>query len=76
MGARVGPVASGDEIGQLAGHLDHLLDGDRHPRAGRWNAELDAKVAERTRQLEAAGAPGAQREAGRGGPAHRQHRAR
>lgn len=39
--ARVGPVGSGDEIGQLAGHLDHLLDA------------IDAKVAERTRALEA-----------------------
>jgi signal transduction histidine kinase len=44
--ARVGPIASGDEVGQLAGHLDHLLDTiDTHTR------ELDAKVAERTREL-------------------------
>ncbi|TXH48245.1 MAG: HAMP domain-containing protein [Burkholderiaceae bacterium] len=54
--ARVGPVASGDEIGQLAGHLDQLLDViDEKTRAlQRWNAELDAKVQERTRELEAA----------------------
>jgi signal transduction histidine kinase len=44
--ARVGATGSGDEIGQLAAHLDHLLDTiDAHTR------ELDAKVAERTREL-------------------------
>jgi two-component system NtrC family sensor kinase len=47
--ARVGEVASADEIGRLAGHLDRLLaviaENTRH---------LDAKVAERTRALEAA----------------------
>ena len=54
--ARVGPVGSRDEIGQLASHLDRLLDViDEKTRAlQRWNAELDAKVAERTRDLEAA----------------------
>jgi two-component system NtrC family sensor kinase len=53
--ARVGQVASGDEIGRLAGHLDHLLDavGEKTRELQRWNAELDAKVAERTRELEA-----------------------
>ncbi|MBI5716425.1 MAG: cache domain-containing protein [Burkholderiales bacterium] len=52
--ARVGRVASGDEIGRLAGHLDHLLDavGEKTRELQRWNAELDAKVAERTRELE------------------------
>jgi signal transduction histidine kinase len=56
MEARVGAVASHDEIGQLAGHLDHLLDviADKTHALERWNAELDAKVAERTRALEAA----------------------
>ena len=56
MGARVGAVASHDEIGQLAGHLDHLLDviAEKTRALERWNAELDAKVAERTRALEAA----------------------
>lgn len=44
--ARVGPVASRDEIGRLAAHLDRLL-----ATLQRWNGELDAKVAERTRQL-------------------------
>jgi signal transduction histidine kinase len=54
--ARVGPVAGGDEIAQLAGHLDHLLDTiDANTRElQRFNAELDAKVAERTRELQAA----------------------
>jgi len=54
--ARVGPLDRRDEIGQLAGHLDHLLDTiDENTRAlQRWNAALDAKVAERTRDLEAA----------------------
>ncbi len=56
MGSRVGHVRSNDEIGQLAGHLDHLLDviADKTRALERWNAELDAKVAERTRELEAA----------------------
>ncbi len=54
--ARVGPVASQDEIGRLAGHLDQLLDviAGNTERLQRWNAELDAKVAERTRSLELA----------------------
>ncbi|MDH4060700.1 MAG: cache domain-containing protein [Aquincola sp.] len=44
--ARAGTTGSGDEIGQLAGHLDRLLDTvDAHTR------ELDAKVAARTREL-------------------------
>lgn len=52
--ARVGPLPSHDEIGQLAGHLDHLLDVvDEKTRAlRRWGEELDRKVAERTRELE------------------------
>ncbi len=54
--ARVGPVASSDEIGRLARHLDRLLQtiDDDTRRLQRWNAELDAKVAERTRALEEA----------------------
>ncbi len=51
--ARVGTVASGDEIGRLAGHLDGLLASvdDSTRELKRWNAELDAKVAERTQAL-------------------------
>jgi signal transduction histidine kinase len=54
LGARVGPLPRQDEIGALAGHLDHLLDTiDGNTRSlQRWNAELDAKVAERTSALE------------------------
>ena len=54
--ARVGATGSSDELGELAGHLDHLLDAvDSNTRALQTlNAELDAKVAERTRELEAA----------------------
>jgi two-component system, NtrC family, sensor kinase len=61
MTARVGPLASNgatdnatdnatdDEISQLAGHLDHLLDTVQgHTQA------LDAKVAERTAELQTA----------------------
>lgn len=54
--ARVGAVDGGDEIGRLAQHLDRLLDviDDKTRALQAWNAELDAKVAERTRELEAA----------------------
>ncbi len=57
--ARVGPLgdaSSADEIGALARHLDQLLDtvGDKTAELQRLNAALDAKVAERTRELEAA----------------------
>ena len=54
--ARVGTLPSRDELGQLAGHLDHLLDTvDEKTRAlQRWGEELDRKVAERTEDLEAA----------------------
>ena len=52
--ARVGAVDSGDEVGRLARHFDHLLEviDDKTRSLQRWNAELDAKVAERTRALE------------------------
>ncbi len=54
--ARVGAVESADEIGRLAQHLDRLLDviDDKTRALQRWNAELDAKVAERTRELASA----------------------
>ena len=53
-GARVGPVAARDEIGALANHLDELLDviADKTHALQRWAGELDAKVVERTRELE------------------------
>ena len=56
LSARVGAVNSGDEIGQLAVHLDQLLDSidEKTGALQRWNAELDAKVSDRTRELEAA----------------------
>jgi two-component system, NtrC family, sensor kinase len=56
MSARVGHLESADEIGRLAGHLDRLLDSidDKTRALQRWNAELDAKVVERTQDLEAA----------------------
>jgi len=51
--ARVGPVASRDELGRLAGEFDHLLDTLAAKRAElqRWADELDRKVAERTGEL-------------------------
>jgi two-component system, NtrC family, sensor kinase len=47
--ARVGAVASRDEIGRLAGHLDGLL-----AVIAQNTQQLDAKVAERTQALQAA----------------------
>ena len=56
--ARVGPLATRDELGALAGHLDHLLDvvddNTRHLRE--WAQTLDRKVAERTQELETSNA--------------------
>lgn len=54
--ARVGTVAQRDEIGQLAGNLDHLLDTirDKAQALQQLNSALDAKVAQRTEALEAA----------------------
>lgn len=55
-GARVGPVASRDELGRLAVEFDHLLDTLQAKREElqRWADELDRKVAERTAELEEA----------------------
>lgn len=55
-GARVGSVDSRDEIGELAGHLDRLLERLQEQTAAlrRWGEELDRRVAERTRELEEA----------------------
>ena len=54
--ARVGAVDSTDEIGHLAGHLDRLLDSiaEQTRALQQWNAELDAKVSQRTHELETA----------------------
>ncbi len=53
--ARVGAVDSTDELGRLARHLDALLDliADKTRALEGLNAELDAKVAQRTAALEA-----------------------
>jgi two-component system, NtrC family, sensor kinase len=57
-GARVGAVDARDEIGTLATHLDHLLDviDEKTRSLQSWADELDAKVAERTRELAASNA--------------------
>lgn len=56
--ARIGPVASHDEIGAVAAHLDTLLnqvqERDRALRA--WNEELNARVEARTAELREANA--------------------
>ena len=56
--ARVGALPARDELGALAGHLDQLLDviDDKTAALRRWGEELDHKVAERTRELEASNA--------------------
>ena len=56
--ARVGALPARDELGALAGHLDQLLDviDDKTAALRRWGEELDAKVAERTLELEASNA--------------------
>ena len=56
--ARVGTLPARDELGALAAHLDQLLDviDDKTRTLQRWGDELDHKVAERTRELEASNA--------------------
>jgi two-component system NtrC family sensor kinase len=51
--ARVGSLSAQDELGALANHLDQLLNviDDKTQALQRWGEELDAKVAERTRDL-------------------------
>ncbi|MDE4140429.1 MULTISPECIES: sensor histidine kinase [Rhodobacterales] len=54
--ARNGDVGSGDEIGQVASHLDTLLDQlqDRDQKLREWAGELNARVDQRTAELRAA----------------------
>jgi signal transduction histidine kinase len=54
--ARTGHVEGGDEIGQVALHLDHLLDQlqERDVELRRWNEELNRRVDERTSKLQLA----------------------
>lgn len=54
--ARNGPVNRRDEIGQVAGHLDSLLDQiqDRDQRLRDWAGELNERVDQRTTELRAA----------------------
>ncbi len=56
LASRAGVTGSSDEVGQLAAHLDRLLDTiDEKTRAlQQANDELDHKVAERTRELQSA----------------------
>lgn len=56
LGARSGQPVPDDEIGRVAGHLDHLLDQieERDRRLRDWAEELEVRVAERTSDLEAA----------------------
>ena len=56
--ARVGALPARDELGALAGHLDQLLDAidEKTHALQRWGEELDHKVADRTRELEASNA--------------------
>lgn len=54
--ARVGEVETQDELGVVAAHFDQLLDRLQAQAESlkRWGASLDAKVAERTAELEQA----------------------
>ncbi|MFU1477974.1 cache domain-containing protein [Roseovarius sp. C7] len=56
LSARNGDVGARDEIGQVAGHLDDLLDQvqDRDRRLRAWNEELNTRVDQRTAELRAA----------------------
>ncbi len=53
LNARNGDVGSQDEIGQVAGHLDDLLDQvqDRDKALRQWADELNSRVEDRTAEL-------------------------
>ena len=84
--ARVGELASRDEIGRLAGEFDHLLDtlATKQEELRRWADELDRKVMARTAELAETNASlgtgpataGDEREARRDRRAHRGRGAR
>lgn len=54
LAARTGVIAKRDEIGQVALHLDHLLDQvqERDAELRQWNEELNQRVEERARALQ------------------------
>ncbi|MDD2663135.1 MAG: cache domain-containing protein [Dechloromonas sp.] len=54
--ARVGPVDSADEIGELAAHFDRLLERQQAQAADlqRWGESLDHEVGRRTAELQRA----------------------
>ncbi len=54
--ARIGPVQSQDELGELAAHFDRLLDRLQAQAASlkSWGQSLDKEVAKRTAELEKA----------------------
>jgi len=58
LAARIGPVGARDEIGQVAGHLDDLLDQvqDRDLKLRAWAEELEDRVDTRTAELREANA--------------------
>ncbi|AXI56258.1 Adaptive-response sensory-kinase SasA (plasmid) [Pseudoseohaeicola sp. NH-UV-7] len=51
--ARIGPVGTRDEIGEVASHLDTLLDQvrDRDQALRNWAEELNTRVEQRTEEL-------------------------
>ena len=53
MGARTGLPEGQDEVGRVAGHLDHLLEQlqERDQKLRDWAEELNKRVAKRTREL-------------------------
>ncbi|WP_320201414.1 sensor histidine kinase [Agrobacterium sp. rho-13.3] len=56
LGARTGLAPTGDEIGQVAVHLDELLERlqQREGELRAWNEELNVRVEQRTQELQLA----------------------